>query len=169
MLKKIKYISITTIALFYILQLSIVFSGSLIENIQHIRHQNQVSKIHLTAEKTIPLKVWNNFDDKKEIKINAIYYDVVSFKILSDSVVIKVVKDNFESELRISMQRLFDNKSLPSTDKKKCFNFYNYLSIIETQKKEYTAFLISIGSNPIKFFLQGKTNNIISTIYRPPC
>ena len=169
MLKKIKYYSVITIAIFYILQLSLVFSGTMIENIQQIRHQNQVSKINLALEKIIPVKDWNNFDNKKEIKINAVYYDVISFRIFSDKVVIKVVKDNFESELRISMQRLFENKSLPSNDKKKCFNFYNYLSIIEKQKKESNQFLISIVTNPIAFFTHRKTNTIKASIYRPPC
>lgn len=169
MFKKLKYISILSIALFYILHLCILFSGALIENIQQIRHQNQIAKTHIAEQKILTIEEWNTIDNEKEIKIHGIYYDVINFKVTPYKVIVKVVKDDFESELRISMQRLFNNKSLPSTDKKKCFDFYNYLSTIEKQKNESPSFLSSIETNPNSFFIQKETNTFISSIYRPPC
>ncbi len=169
MFKKIKYISILSIALFYILQLCIIFSGALIENIQQIRYQNQIAKTHISEEKILTLREWNTLDNKKEIKIHGTYYDVIDIKITPSKVILKVVKDDFESELRISMQRLFNTKNLTSTDKKKCFNFYNYLSIIEIQKSKCIVFLGTIYTNPNCFHIQGKTNTIVESIYRPPC
>ena len=117
----------------------------------------------------MPIKDWNDFENKKEIKINTIYYDVVSFEVYKDKIALKVVKDDLESELRISIQQLFSTKNLPACGKKKCCNFYNYLSTIENQKKVKFIFLYEVYRNPNCFFNQGNANNIIASIYRPPC
>ena len=134
MFKKIKYISILSIALFYILQLCIIFSGALIENIQQIRYQNQIAKTHISEEKILTLREWNTLDNKKEIKIHGTYYDVIDIKITPSKVILKVVKDDFESELRISMQRLFNTKNLTSTDKKNALTFTIIYQLLKYKK-----------------------------------
>lgn len=169
MFKKFKTISILTIVIFYILQLCIVFSGALIDNIQQIRHQNQISKFHLAEEKIVTFKEWIGFENKKEININGVFYDVVYFKKHTDKMVLKVVKDNFESELRISMQNLFNKKNVPETGKKKGFNYFNYLSNIEKHKYDYNRFAACILLSSNYYYIQIKTNKISSSIYRPPC
>ena len=78
MLKRIKNISIFVVITFYVLQLCMVFSDTLIEQIQEIRNQIQVSKTHLAEKKAISFSEWNSFSNKKEIKLNHVYYDVLS-------------------------------------------------------------------------------------------
>ena len=124
-MRKIKYIAIVTIATSYVLQLCFVFSGTLIENFQEIRHQNQISKLHLSETKKISIDNWNNFDNKKEIKINGIFYDVASFKFVNKIVIVHVVADNFENQMRINFESLFHKSKKTDSNQKKSINSFN--------------------------------------------
>jgi hypothetical protein len=169
MLKNIKHISILSIATIYILQLCFVFSGTLIENIQELRHQNQISKNLMAEHMEFSLRDWQLLDNKKEIKINNTFYDVISFRNSSKKVVVKVVKDDFENEFRISFQNLFNKKNTTDSGKKKSFNPYNYLTVISNETKTHSVLFLYFFSKSNLSFFKVKTNKIIEFIYRPPC
>lgn len=169
MWNKTKSIAIIAITTFYVMQLCIVFLGTLIDNIQQVRHQNQISKTLLTQRREFSLLEWQKLDNKKEFEINDIYYDVVSFKITSDNVIVTVVEDNLESELRITLQNLFNKENNLRPSKKKSFNSYNYLTTIEEKNDEFISFPSESFSKSTPLFFSGKTIKIIQNIYRPPC
>jgi hypothetical protein len=169
MLNRIKNISIFVVVTFYVLQLCILFSGALIERIQEVRTQIQVSKIHLAEKKSIPLSQWNSSHDKKEFKINNVYYDVISFEILSDKVVINAVKDIHENNFRIVLNNLLNKKETPHSGKKKNYKAYHFITTLNNNdyniKSDFK--LLSIKSN---FYTpNGDVNKISLTVYRPPC
>ena len=169
MLKNIKHTALLSIAIVYVLQLCFIFSGTLIENIQKLRQQNQITKILLAEHKEIPLKEWQQLDNTGEITIDKTFYDVISFKIISKKVILKAVKDDFEREIRISLQDLFNKKKGPYSGKKKSFNPYNYLTIITHKSADFFTRLPIPLLKPSLSYFQGKTNKIIEFIYRPPC
>ncbi|PWA09154.1 hypothetical protein [Flavobacterium laiguense] len=100
MTKKIKTISLIFITAFYVLELLFIFSGTLIENIQETRIQNQIKKTELSTEIQISLHQWHQITNKREIKIDDAFYDVISFKANSKNVSVTVVEDDLENELR---------------------------------------------------------------------
>ncbi|WP_395055995.1 hypothetical protein [Flavobacterium sp.] len=169
MLNRIKNISIFVVVTFYVLQLCTLFSGSLVERIQEIRMQIQVSKIHLAEKKSIPLSQWNSSHDKKEFKINNIYYDVISFEILSDKVVINAVNDMHENNFRIVLTNLLNKKETPHSGKKKIYKTFHFITTLNNNdyKIESDYKLLSIKSN---FYIpKGDINKIALTIHKPPC
>ncbi|RTY95067.1 hypothetical protein [Flavobacterium sp. GT3R68] len=169
MLNKTKNIAIISITGFYVMQLCFVFLGTLIENIQQVRHQNQISKTFLAHRREFTLLEWQKFDNKKEFELTDVFYDVVSFKIASDKVIANVIEDNLESQIRITLQSLFNKENNLQNDKKKSFNSYNYLSIIEKNEPDFITFACDSLSKSTSLFFTGKANKIIQNIYRPPC
>lgn len=168
-LKKIKHIAIFSIVTFYVLQLCFVFSGTLIENFQHIRHQNQVSKLLLSETKEISLVNWNNFDNKKEIKINNRFYDVASFKIINKKVFLKVVADNFENTIRISFESLFHKSKKIESNQKKLFNSFNFIAVIHNIDNQKLEQPTEIFSSHIYFTIIQNTINTVLNLDKPPC
>ena len=169
MLKRIKNISIFIVVTFYVLQLCMLFSGALVERIQEIRNQIQVSKIHLAEKKSISLSQWNASNDKKEFKINNVYYDVLSYKILSDKVVINAVKDKHENNFRIVLNILLNKKKLPNSDKKKNYKAYHFITILNENNYEiennFDLQLIKPNFNTS----HKDVKKIALVIYKPPC
>lgn len=169
MLSKTKTIAIISITALYVMQLCFVFLGTLIENIQQARHQNQISKTSSSQRREFSLLEWEKLDNKKEFEINDIFYDVVSYKVTSDNVIVTVVEDSLESEVRITLQNLFNKENNLQTSKKKSFNSYNYLSTIEKKEPDFIYFPSGNFSKSTPLFFSGKTIKIIPNIYRPPC
>lgn len=169
MLKKIKHIAIFAIVTFYVLQLCFVFSGSLIENFQQIRHQNQISKLLLSETKEISLIQWNKFDNKKEIEINNRFFDVASFKIIKKKVIIKVVADNLENKMRISFESLFHKSKKTESNQKKSFNSFNFIAVIHNIDFENLKNPLHILSSNIYFLIVKNTKNTVLNLDRPPC
>lgn len=169
MLKKIKHIAIFAIVTFYVLQLCFVFSGSLIENFQQIRHQNQISKLLLSETKEISLIQWNKFDNKKEIEINNRFFDVASFKIIKKKVIIKVVADNLENKMRISFESLFHKSKKTESNQKKSFNSFNFIAVIHNIDFENLKNPLQILSSNIYFLIIQNTKNTVLNLDRPPC
>lgn len=55
--------------------------------IQETRIQNQINKAELSTEIQISLRQWQQSTNKREIKIDDTFYDVISFKSKSVSVI----------------------------------------------------------------------------------
>lgn len=169
MLKKIKNISIFVVVTFYVLQLCMLFSGALIERIQEIRTQIQVSKIHLVEKKWIKLSEWESLDNKKEIKLNNIYYDVLSFKISSNQVAINAIKDKHENNFRIILNNLSNKKEIPNSSKKKSYKAYSFTTTLTNNDYQietvFNLFLIKQNFNTSNRDI----NKIALAIYKPPC
>jgi hypothetical protein len=168
-LKKIKHTAIFAIVTLYVLQLCFVFSGTLIENFQHIRHQNQVSKLLLSETKEISMSNWNNFDNKKEIKINNRFYDVASFKIINKKVILKVVADNLENTIRISFESLFHKSKKTESNQKKSFNSFNFIAIVHNIDNQKIEQPTEIFSSNIFFMVIQNTRNTVLNLDKPPC
>lgn len=168
MLKRIKNISFFVVIAFYVLQLCVVFSDTLIEKIQEIRNQIQISKIHLAEKKAIPFSEWNTFSNKKEIMLNHVYYDVLSYKILSDKVIITAVQDKYENNFKIIFDTLLNKKGISNSDKKKHFNSSNFITILNNinYKIENSCNFLKIKSS--FYTLLEDPNKITSKIYKPP-
>ncbi|MEN9488559.1 MAG: hypothetical protein RL494_824 [Bacteroidota bacterium] len=168
MLKGIKNIAVLVVLTFYVFQLAMVFSNPIIEKIQEIRIQIQVSKIHLAETKTISFSEWNSFSDKKEIKLNHVYYDVLSYKIVSNTVIINAVQDNYENNFKIIFDTLSNKKGIPHSDKKKHFNPSNFITVLNNAHHK-----IENGYNFLKtqasfYALVQHPNKISSKIDKPP-
>jgi len=74
-----------SISLLYILAICFLYSGSLIDRFQEARYEKQILKKHLATTKIFSLKEWNNFPNKKEIKIKkniTILFTTKYYKIL---------------------------------------------------------------------------------------
>ncbi len=168
-MKKIKHIAIFAIVTFYVMQLCFVFSGTLIENYQEIRHQNQVSKLLLSETKEISLSNWNNFDNKKEIKINNRFYDVASFKIINKKVILKVVADNLENTIRISFESLFHKSKKTESNQKKAFKIFHFIAVIHDILSVNLKKPVEVFSQNIYFFVTLKTKNTTTNLDKPPC
>lgn len=169
MFKKIKHIAILCIAIIYILQVCFAFSGILIENIQKVRYENQVAKNFMTIQKEFSFSDWQLLDNKKEIEINNVFYDVVSAEKAGQMVVVEVVKDSFENEFRISFHNFFNKKHSSNSSKKKLFKPYSSTVILNENKTNSTAVFTHYFFKPNFPFLNTKTNKIIKAIHRPPC
>ena len=169
MLRKIKQTSIVLITLFYLVQFSLSFSGSVIDWIQEIRHQNQISKINSITQKTISLEDWKQLNNKKEIKINQDYFDIHSYTIIVDKVVLSVVQDDFESEVLVGLQNLFLKAGHASKKHSKALKGIPFLATIhpfEKLKLKFISLFNKAGVDAIKCI--GETQNSIFLIDRPP-
>lgn len=168
MIKSIKTLSVFLIATFYVLQLVFIFSGALIENIQEIRYQNQVSKTEF-SEKVFSLNQWRHIENKREIIINGSFYDVISFKIIGKKVIVNAVEDSFENEFRVYFHNLLLKKNNHGPDKKKQFNSYNYLTVICKEDTIDLDFFLASYLRADQSHSVGKTNKTVVTVYKPPC
>ena len=169
MLKKIKNISIFVVVTCYVLQSCMLFSGTLIERIQEIRTQIQISKIHLVENKLISLSEWKSIQNKKEIKLNNIYYDVISFKISSKQVAINAVKDKHENNFRMILNNLSNKKEIPNSSKKKTYKVCSFITTLTNNDYQietiFNLFLIKQNFNTSN----KDVNKIALAIYKPPC
>ena len=168
-MKKIKYIAILTIVASYVLQLCFVFSGTLVENFQEIRYQNQISKLHLSETKKISIDNWNDFNNKREIKINGIFYDVASFKVVNKIVIVHVVADSFENQMRINFESLFHKSKKTDSNQKKTFNCFNFIAVINNIETQKITARIEIFKPKVYFTIIQNTINSVLNLDKPPC
>ena len=169
MIKKIKFLPVIILATIYLVGFLFAFSGDLITQIQTIRQHNQINKKNHLETISLSLSQWNDLDDKHEIKIDKVYYDVVSHSIVGSNVILKVVKDHFESEIRVFFAQVFHKNKLPNSEKKKV-NFLTSQIIVDSQsiynaKKGFEEILIK----NFKSNFDLKTNSFIFLIQKPPC
>lgn len=169
MIKKIKFLPVIILATIYLVGFVFAFSGDLITQIQTIRQHNQINKKNHLETISLSLSQWNDLDDKHEIKIDKVYYDVVSHSIVGSNVILKVVKDHFESEIRVFFAQVFHKNKLPNSEKKKV-NFLTSQIIVDSQsiynaKKGFEEILIK----NFKSNFDLKTNSFIFLLQKPPC
>jgi hypothetical protein len=153
----------------YLVGLLFAFSGDLVQQIQTVRHQNQINKINQIEIISISLSQWNEFENKHEIKLEDIFYDVVAHSITSQKVTLKVVKDHFENEVRVVFSQVFNKSKYPTSDKKKSTTSLQQI-VCETKsnwvkKNIFTSMLVENFNS--KFEL--KTNSYIYLPQKPPC
>jgi hypothetical protein len=169
MFKKFKILAILSIVFIYIFGVIFTFSGDLISHIQLVRHENQIKKLDLIELLEFTNQEWLPFSDNKEIKYKNNFYDVISVQIIQSKVLVKVVKDNLESKLRLSFLKVFNKNKFPNSDYKK-FDFFSKHITISTCTKLIikTKFLLDIKQN-FNIFFQHKTRSYINLLQKPPC
>ncbi|MFC4818623.1 hypothetical protein [Flavobacterium sp. GCM10023249] len=169
MLRKIKNISIFVIVTFYVLQFSPLFSDVFIENIKEIRYNAQLSKLHLAETKELSISYWNSLGKKKELKINGVYYDVVSYKKSGNKIIATLVKDSYEDKFKTALEQLFSVKEPINKNKKKIQKSNLVVTIVTSTAEDNTV------TESKKYYcsnfreVKGKTNKIVVTNLRPPC
>jgi hypothetical protein len=149
-----------------ILQVLFLCSENLIDNIQEFRYQNQINKTDQAKQIQMSNKQWDLLENKREIKVNGIFYDVISVKSNLAYKLLVVVEDSFENEFRITFNNLTHSKNAHSLNKKKT---PNYLSIIPkiTECDLLNIDYLFIEHNP--YYLDGNSNKIYLGHFRPPC
>lgn len=169
MLRRIKHISIFAIATFYVLQLTPLFSVFFIESIKDIRNKIQISKLHLSETKELSISFWNTLPEKKEFKINGIYYDVISYKRANNKIIAQVVKDSYEDYFKIALDDLFCKKENSHKDKKKVQKLNLLVTTLSSHDEDNnTTFLETYYCSNYRN-LKGKTKKIVVITLRPPC
>lgn len=147
----------------------LTLSENLIYQIQVVRHQNQIEKISKAEILEFSLCEWNSFSDLQEIKFQNNFYDVISFKKINIKVVVKVVKDDFENEIRVSFLKILNKFKFPLSDKKKSNSFSKHL----LSKNEFICSIkVNIYNSNHKNFdrtLSSKTSSFINFQEKPPC
>lgn len=169
MLKRIKNIAVFVLVTFYVLQVCIVFSGTLIEHIQEIRNQIQLSKIHLAQTKIVTIAQWESNKDKKEIKINNHYYDVLSYKILSNKVRLVAVRDSHENNFRVVLNNLLNKNNTSHSEKKKSLKIPNFITVLNKNDYEFKKNRIFILKKMLFYASKKSPVKIIIDVYKPPC
>ena len=157
------------VATMYLVGLLFALSGDLVLQIQSIRYQNQIKNVNHIETISISLSQWNSIVNLREIKLNNVYYDVISHSISGQKVTFKAVKDHFENEIRVVVSQVFNKTKFPKSDKKKT-NFIPLQIVFENklnwfQKKVFTSILIE----NFKSNFDLKTNAFIYLPQKPPC
>lgn len=169
MFRKIKFFRVLFFTAMYLVGFLFAFSGDLIQQIQTLRLHHQINKKNLVENISFTLSQWNDLDDKHEIKIDDIYYDVVSYSINGENVILKVVKDHFESELRVVLSQVFNKNKLPNSDKKK-INFFSSQIALELQLNlNFKNGFEEMLNKNFKFNFDSKTSSFIFIPQKPPC
>ncbi len=168
-MKKIKKPAFVTIISIYFIGLVLTFSGSLIEQIQFVRHQNQIEKIANAEILEFTLNDWNNFSESNEIKFQNNYYDVISFENINSRIFAKVIKDDFENETRITLSKILSKTKSPFSEKKKSNSFSKHILYInEFVGNKNIHFQLNKPLN-LNEILISKTSNYINFLEKPPC
>ncbi len=147
----------------------LTFCGNLFQKIQNVRYQYQIEKSFKSEILEFSILEWNKFSDSKEIKFKDNYYDVISFENINSKILAKVVKDDYDNEIRITFNKIFNKHKLPLSEKKKTNSFSKHILL----KNEF------IFRNEIIFFitkfqikdgiLNSKTSSFINVQKKPPC
>ncbi|MFV8346314.1 hypothetical protein [Flavobacterium sp. ZB4P13] len=168
MFPKNKILVILVVISLYSTGVFLAYSGDLFSQIQKIRHENQIQKIKFSQTITFSWEEWRAFSNKKEIKHNNAYYDVISFQKFRSEVIAKVVKDDLENEFRLVISQIFNKHKTNHSAKKRTF-----ISKHLVQKHNINfGFKIDFKSNTIEnhntqFNL--KTRSFIDSLFDPPC
>lgn len=152
----------------YCLGLFFSFTLLILQEWQHIHYQNQLNQTDKFQLLYFTIKEWNATKNKREFKLNGVYYDVHSINYKGNLVVAKVVKDELENEIRLLLTQSFQKqKSIPAHKKKG-----HFLSVHEPTLTQW------ITEKSLQFFETKNTiihkksfcNWLISQkLFRPPC
>lgn len=169
MTKKNHFFSILLVTTLYLVGFLIAFCGDLVQQIQTVRHQNQINKINQIEIISISLSQWNQFDNKHEIELDDIFYDVVAHSISGQKVTLKVVKDHFENEVRVVFSQIFNKSKYPTSDKKKStFSLQQIVCETKPNWLNNNTFASMLVEN-FKSNFDLKTNSYIYLPQKPPC
>ncbi|MES2812796.1 MAG: hypothetical protein V4670_10040 [Bacteroidota bacterium] len=169
MFKRFKNIALLTIVCIYAIQLLPYFSDTIYEKVKTYRQERQLTKFHLRETKHITLKSWNSIKNKKEFKINGVFYDVFSHSIEKGGIVKLVAfKDTQENKLHLFFNHFLKKDYPNSKDKKKTTQ--KKLPYLTLEEEIAINNLFSNESNFIENFAtkEGKTINIVTAILKPP-
>ncbi len=168
-MKKIKNLAIFFIISIYAIGLVLTFSGDLLNQIQVVRHKNQIEKIANAEILEFSLKDWNNFSESNEINFQNNYYDIVSFEKINSRIIAKVVKDDFENEICVSLAKIFNKSKLPYSKSKKSNSFSKHIPSNKEYIAEYILIISSKKQKNLNEVLTSKTSNFINFQEKPPC
>lgn len=137
--------------------------------ISELRRNRILDGEYIVKTKILSLKEWDNFDSKKEIKINGIHFDVINYVIKNNKVIVKGFEDNFEDELNFIFKKTKDSKNKNYPTKKKLLKqhyIFSKLLILGTKKiidkKQHFNKIHVLKSI-------GKTKKTESRNFKPPC
>lgn len=168
MFPKYKKPAILIIISLYIIGVFFVNSGDLFSQIQKIRYENRIKKIKLCKTIIFSSKEWKVFSDKKEIKFNNAYYDVIAFQEFNSKVIAKVIKDDLENEFRLVISQILNKQKPLPLDKK-----YTSLSKHLVQKEKINfVFKFNFKIDKIENYdtqFNLKTKSFIYSLFEPPC
>ena len=169
MLQKNRIFAVFLILSIYIFGLLLSFTGDFIQHFQAVRHQNQIEKIELATTLEFSFNDWKKFKDSKEIHFQYDFYDVISINKTANKIIAKVVKDDFENEIRVAFSQIFTKHKLPISEKKKTDSFAKHLNIklLENLKNVTTVF--SKKTSNFDYLLHLKINSYIDLPLKPPC
>ena len=168
MFKKIKFLP-TLVAAIYLVGFLFTFYGGLVQQIQTVRHHNQIRKTNHFETISLSLSHWNTLIDKHEIKLNDVYYDVISHSVSGQNVILKAVKDHFESEIRVVFSQVFSKNKLPNSGKKKINIFFNQIIFVSPAKLKTENLFNVILIKKFKSNFDLKTIAFIFLPQKPPC
>ncbi len=169
MIKNKKLFGVLAILSLYIFGLILSFTGEFIQHFQNSRQQSQIKKISLSKNLEFSLKDWVKFNDAKEIQFQSDFYDVISIKKTTHKIIAKVVKDDFENEMRVAFSQIFNKHKLPLSEKKKTNSIAKHLNV---NFKAYFNSTITLYIEKKSNFDFNKNLKIISFIdlpIKPPC
>jgi|GEM_PF-7127544 len=169
MLKRFKNIALLTIVCIYAIQLLPYFSDTIYEKVKTYRQERQLTKFHLRETKHITLKSWNSIKNKKEFKIDGVFYDVFSHSITKGGIVKLIAfKDTQENKLFLFFNHFLKENHPNSKNKKE--TAHKKLPYITLEEEIVVKHIFSEENNFCENFStqEGKTVNIITTILKPP-
>jgi hypothetical protein len=169
MLQKNRIIVVFIILSIYIFGTILSFTGDFIQHFQAVRHQNQIEKIARAQTIEFTFSQWKKFTDTKEIKIENNFYDVVSFRKSNSKIIAKVVKDDFENEIRITFSQIFNKHKLPASGKKKSSPIAKHFNIKLKENVRNLVVLFLKKTSNFDNLTQLKINSFIDLPIKPPC
>lgn len=169
MLKNIQNIALFFLIGIYIIQLGTQFIGDFAEELQELRRQHKIAKTELIENKKISLAHWNSLEEKNEILLENIYYDVVSYQIKKDLVIVKAVRDTFDGNFKKALKNIIAHKNLSNNGKKKSLKFFSPSVLCETLEVQSKNLNSAFDSKPVVFTSIGNANKIPFSTFRPPC
>ena len=169
MFQKNRIFAVFLILSIYVFGTILSFTGDFIQHIQVVRHQNQIEKIAKAQTIEFSFSQWEKFTDTKEIKIENDFYDVVSFRKSNSKIIAKVVKDNFENEIRITFSQIFNKHKLPASGKKKSSPIAKHFNIKLNENFKNSVVLFSKKASNFDYLINSKINSFIDLPLKPPC
>jgi hypothetical protein len=169
MFKRFKNIALLTVICIYAIQLLPYFSDTIYEKIKTYRQERQVTKFHLRETKYITLKSWNSIKNKKELKIDGVFYDVYSHSIEKDGVVKLIAfKDSQEHKLHLFFNHFLKKDYPNSKDKKKTTQKKLPYVTLEEEIAVIYSFSNETNFNENFYVKEGKTIHIVTPLLKPP-
>lgn len=169
MFKRFKNIALITIVCIYALQLLPYFSDTIYEKVKTYRQQRQLTKYNLRETKHITLKSWNSIKNKKEFKIDGVFYDVFSHSIEKGGIVKLIAfKDSQENKLQLFFNHFLKKEYPNPKDKKNTIQ--KKLPYLTLEEQVAVLHVYNFETNFVKNFYtkEGKTVHFVTPMLKPP-